>query len=246
MGRSATGCTTVGTRLFPVSSILLSIYMCYVGLTCPLENVTWVPPGVHRKEDKMSKGTIIGIAVGVAGGVLFLIAAVLVFWYYRRLHKGKEASSQDEAQNAVDDTQGDKGAPVLMDTNAICEIDGRRYRVEMSDETGKVELDAHEKAELPGDFTFIRPAVADGEDSGGKGNKLGKTESAKLQQEISASQGEPATPLTASTPLDEPPSYQQTQEEHLKRQWEQEELAQQEQALLHKSQQLDPHRQTQS
>jgi len=194
----------------------------------------------------MSKGTIIGIAVGVAGGVLFLIAAVLVFWYYRRLHKGKEASSQDEAQNAVDDTQGDKGAPVLMDTNAICEIDGRRYRVEMSDETGKVELDAHEKAELPGDFTFIRPAVADGEDSGGKGNKLGKTESAKLQQEISASQGEPATPLTASTPLDEPPSYQQTQEEHLKRQWEQEELAQQEQALLHKSQQLDPHRQTQS
>ena len=182
MGRSATGSTTVGIKLYLVGFILSSLFKRYVRLTCPLENVTWVPPGAQRKENKTPQGTIIGIAVGVAGGVLFLVAAGLVFWYPRRLHKGKEASGQNESQTAVDDTQGDKSAPVLTDMNAICEIDGRRYRVEMSDETGKVELDAHEKAELPGDFTFIRPAVADGEDSGGKGNKLEKTVSVKLKQ----------------------------------------------------------------
>jgi len=38
----------------------------------------------------MSQGTIIGIAVGVVGGVLFVIAAGLVYWYFGRARRNNQ------------------------------------------------------------------------------------------------------------------------------------------------------------
>ena len=51
----------------------------------------WDPNPTESNNSSMSQGTIIGIAVGVVGGVLFLIATALVFWYIRRSHKARQA-----------------------------------------------------------------------------------------------------------------------------------------------------------
>ncbi|KAL2268269.1 hypothetical protein VTJ83DRAFT_3115 [Remersonia thermophila] len=107
----------------------------------------------------LSQGSIIGIAVGATGGVLFLVAAALVCWYFRRVRKSSSkpnpaASDQGptDAHTFVPSELGHDAKPVLQEMRAIYEIDGRMYRVEMSTETGKVELDpeGHGNAELDG------------------------------------------------------------------------------------------------
>jgi len=114
----------------------------------------------------MSQGTIIGIAVGVVGGVLFLVAAGLVFWYLRRSRRAREgrrsesdllrsatlsagpASSTGDPKSPTQSqtqTHGDihGGMPVMQQMSAIYEVDGRRFRVEMSNDNDRFEMDAH-------------------------------------------------------------------------------------------------------
>ncbi len=44
----------------------------------------------------MSQGTIIGIAVGVVGGLLFIVAAGLVYWYLRRARRNTQPAETDK------------------------------------------------------------------------------------------------------------------------------------------------------
>ncbi|KAL2133518.1 hypothetical protein VTI74DRAFT_2244 [Chaetomium olivicolor] len=102
----------------------------------------------------MTQGTIIAIAVGVVGGILFLAAAGLVYWYFRRSRRQQEqrtrrpgellksttASSSPGSQVGDNSSQG---RPVVQQMSAVCEMDGRLYRVEMANDNGKFEMDAH-------------------------------------------------------------------------------------------------------
>jgi hypothetical protein len=113
----------------------------------------------------MSRGTVIGIAVGVVGGLLFLVAVGLVFWFYRRLRRAKakpsgellrqgslSASTDPSSRSEANKSPNPVGMaqPVMTHMRAIYEVDGRRFRVEMASDTGRVEMDAlgHGSAEL--------------------------------------------------------------------------------------------------
>ncbi|KAK4237093.1 hypothetical protein C8A03DRAFT_45021 [Achaetomium macrosporum] len=142
----------------------------------------------------MSQETVIGIAVGVVGGLLFLVAVGLVFWFYRRLRKANakpssellrqgslsvstDPSSRSEANKSPNPVG--MAQPVMTHMRAIYEVDGRRFRVEMANDTGKFEMDAlgHGSAELddsqktgtssepssgsPGAISPLSPALSD-------------------------------------------------------------------------------------
>lgn len=109
----------------------------------------------------MSQGTIIGIAVGVGGGVLFLVAAGLVFWFLRRSRKNQAARNLSDpselgsgtgtlSPGPASETGELKTQPVMQQMRAVYEIDGRLFRIEMASDTGKFELDpdGHGNAEL--------------------------------------------------------------------------------------------------
>ncbi|KAK4152399.1 hypothetical protein C8A00DRAFT_44554 [Chaetomidium leptoderma] len=127
------------------------------------------PPGgftqVSDSPSGMSQGTIIGIAVGVVGGLLFLTAAAVVFWYLRRSRRGHQAAPSrhsGEIGSAGTGTgtlspgpgseTGENKAEVQgLEMHAAPEMDGRVFRrLEMGNDTGKFELDAsgHGSAEL--------------------------------------------------------------------------------------------------
>jgi hypothetical protein len=110
----------------------------------------------------MSQGTIIGIAVGVGGGVLFILAAALVFWFLRRSRKsqaerdlaaselGSGTGTSTLSPGPGSESGGPKGQAVMQQMRAVYEIDGRLFRIEMASDTGKFELDSagHGNAEL--------------------------------------------------------------------------------------------------
>jgi hypothetical protein len=111
----------------------------------------------------MSRGTTIGIAVGVGGGVLFIVAAALVFWFLRRSRKNQAARNLPPSElgsgtgtlspGPASETGDAKAQPVMQNMSAVYEIDGRLFRVEMASDTGKFELDSagHGNAELASD-----------------------------------------------------------------------------------------------
>jgi hypothetical protein len=124
----------------------------------------------------MSQGSIIGIAVGVVGGLLFLIAAGLAFWYFRRsrrttqgtrtrvssdrsgtlsagpVSEAGEPKPQDQPQYQPQYQPQNQlqNPPVMQQMGGVYEVDGRLFRIEMGNDTGKVELDGHghDSAEL--------------------------------------------------------------------------------------------------
>jgi hypothetical protein len=121
----------------------------------------------------MSQGTIIGIAVGVVGGLLFALAAGLVFWYLRRSRRAPATSQGTRSSRLSSEllrsgtmSQGpgsDMGEPkspvtvaqlpsqpVMQQMSAVYEMDGRLFRIEMASDNGKFEMDAlgHGSAEL--------------------------------------------------------------------------------------------------
>lgn len=123
--------------------------------------------------DGMSQGTIIGIAVGVVGGLLFVIAAGLVFWYFRRSRRTSQGThtrvASDRSGTLSAGPMSDAGEPpkplhplqdpvqdrqqsqaVMQQMSAVYEVDGRLFRIEMADDNGKFELDGHghDSAEL--------------------------------------------------------------------------------------------------
>ncbi|KAH6623692.1 hypothetical protein F5144DRAFT_595815 [Chaetomium tenue] len=123
--------------------------------------------------DGMSQGTIIGIAVGVVGGLLFVIAAGLVFWYFRRSRRTSQGThtrvASDRSGTLSAGPMSDAGEPpkpldplqdplqsqqqsqaVMQQMSAVYEVDGRLFRIEMASDTGKFELDGHghDSAEL--------------------------------------------------------------------------------------------------
>jgi hypothetical protein len=132
------------------------------------------PEGVVAASDGggMSQGTIIGIAVGVVGGLLFLIAAGLVFWYFRRSRRTTQGThtrvSSDRSGTLSAGPVSELGEPKPLDQpqyypqlqlqdpapmqqmGAVYEVDGRLFRVEMGNDNGKFELDGHghDSAEL--------------------------------------------------------------------------------------------------
>lgn len=115
----------------------------------------------------MSQGTIIGIAVGVVGGLLFIAAAGLVYWYFRRSRRDEAARSEllrtgtlstgtgpGSDATAVETVSPLSPTPqtraVMQQMSAVYEVDGRLFRIEMANDNGKFELDAagHGSAEL--------------------------------------------------------------------------------------------------
>lgn len=110
----------------------------------------------------MAKGTIIGIAVGVVGGLLFLAAAALVFWFWRRSRKGRFVPAPSTTAPSSGGWPGEvtpapflpvmpvmpgaeaneaRQAPVMTQMRAVYEVDGRLFRVEMANDHGKFEMD---------------------------------------------------------------------------------------------------------
>lgn len=122
----------------------------------------------------MSQGTIIGIAVGVGGGVLFIAAAALVFWFLRRSRKSRAARDLAASEpgsgsgtgtlspGPASETGGPKAQAVMQQMRAVYEIDGRLFRIEMASDTGKFELDSagHGNAELASDAPREETATA--------------------------------------------------------------------------------------
>ncbi|KAK4162439.1 hypothetical protein QBC43DRAFT_321936 [Cladorrhinum sp. PSN259] len=105
----------------------------------------------------LAKGAQIGIAVGAVGAFLFLIATVAVCWYWRKIRK--QNSDAERPTNNPEPAapfpphmpfpaSGDVGKVQTM-AETRYEMDGRWYRVEMSCEHGKVELDTEGVAQLP-------------------------------------------------------------------------------------------------
>ncbi|KAL2255048.1 hypothetical protein VTK26DRAFT_4252 [Humicola hyalothermophila] len=102
----------------------------------------------------MAKGTIIGIVVGVVGGLLFLAAAALVFWFWRRSRNGQSTTAPSASHPSsggwatpkpflpvmpvLGETQQ---APAVRQMSAVYGVDGHRFRVEMANDHGKFEMD---------------------------------------------------------------------------------------------------------
>jgi hypothetical protein len=127
---------------------------------------------VGASDGGMSQGTIIGIAVGVVGGLLFVIAAGLVFWYFRRSRRATQGThtrvASDRSGTLSAGPMSDAGEPpkpveqfqdqpqdqqspaVVQQMSAVYEVDGRLFRIEMANDNGKFELDGHghDSAEL--------------------------------------------------------------------------------------------------
>jgi hypothetical protein len=155
----------------------------------------------------MSQGTIIGIAVGVGGGVLFIVAAAFVFWFLRRSRKSQAA--RDLAASELgsgtgtgtlspgpgSEAGGLKAPAVMQQRQAVYEIDGRLFRVEMASDTGKFELDSagHGNAELATD-ALSAPTE--------------ETATASTSPETKTVSVSPVSPLTDThTPQSPPPEY---------------------------------------
>ncbi|KAL2194033.1 hypothetical protein P885DRAFT_43977 [Corynascus similis CBS 632.67] len=139
------------------------VYLC--DHSDPPEGWVWDPNPTESSNSSMSQGTIIGIAVGVVGGVLFLIATALVFWYIRRSRRARQAAPSrvsstlhepsapsagaysdagDPKSPIQEQTQSEASTPgpVIQQMSAVYEMDGR-HRIEMANDNGKVEMDAH-------------------------------------------------------------------------------------------------------
>ncbi|KAH6847206.1 hypothetical protein B0I37DRAFT_397483 [Chaetomium sp. MPI-CAGE-AT-0009] len=128
--------------------------------------------GAVLTSSQQRRGTIIGIAVGVVGGLLFLIAAGLAFWYFRRSRGTTQGTrtrvSSDRSGTLSAGPVSEAGEPkpqdqpqyqpqnqlqnpaVMQQMGGVYEVDGRLFRTEMANDTGKVELDGHghDSAEL--------------------------------------------------------------------------------------------------
>jgi hypothetical protein len=158
----------------------------------------------------MSQGTIIGIAVGVGGGVLFIVAAAFVFWFLRRSRKSQAA--RDLAASELgsgtgtgtlspgpgSEAGGLKAQAVMQQRQAVYEIDGRLFRVEMASDTGKFELDSagHGNAELASNAADALSAPTE------------ETATASTSPETKTVSVSPVSPLTDThTPQSPPPEY---------------------------------------
>ncbi len=128
----------------------------------------------------MSQGTIIGIAVGVVGGVLFLAAAGLVYWYLRRSRR-REAERNQLLQSGTISTGTGPGSDataveipteppteppsraVMQQMSAVYEVDGRLFRIEMANDNGRFEMDAsgHGRLELDSSKGGPEPEIKD-------------------------------------------------------------------------------------
>ncbi|KAK4096149.1 hypothetical protein N658DRAFT_459203, partial [Parathielavia hyrcaniae] len=117
------------------------------------------PPG--RFLASLHLGTIIGIAIGVVGGVLFLVATGLVIWYFRRSRRrraqAERAATASDPMSATlspgsefAELKAQSAAVEAAAMHEIYEMDGQPLRSEMANDTGKVELDpdGHGNAEL--------------------------------------------------------------------------------------------------
>ena len=125
----------------------------------------------------MSQGTIIGIAVGVVGGVLFIAAAGLVYWYLRRSRR-REAERNEllqsgtistgtgpgsDATTAVESPTEPPARAVMQQMSAVYEVDGRLFRIEMANDNGRFEMDAagHGRPELDSSKGGLEPEIKD-------------------------------------------------------------------------------------
>ncbi|KAL2186149.1 hypothetical protein L209DRAFT_365842 [Thermothelomyces heterothallicus CBS 203.75] len=140
------------------------VYLC--DHSAPPAGWVWDPSG---SSNSMSHGTIIGIAVGVVGGVLFLLAAALAIWYFRRSRGGRggaasrlsskllrsgtsstaaassdagEPKSQTQTPTPSEFSSSQNHQPVVQKITGPYEMDAR-YRVELANDNGKYEMDPH-------------------------------------------------------------------------------------------------------
>jgi hypothetical protein len=164
----------------------------------------------------MSQGTIIGIAVGVVGGVLFLVATGLVIWYFRRSRRGpaEHAPSSSELLRSGTMSHGgpasDAGelkaqtpapAPVVQQVGTVYEVDGRLFRIEMANDHGRVELDpaGHGTAEL------ASAKAGDASSAAAAGTEI--TEAKVVSPVSPTALGFPPEGQTPETPQSPPPEY---------------------------------------
>lgn len=122
------------------------------------EDWIWDPAGESSKAEdgnSMSQGTIIGIAVGVVGGVLFLLAAALAIWYYRRWRgSGGRFSSMLLRSRASSTAVGssDAGEPnTRTQTHSPSEFSSHLYQPVMEQMPGPYEVDSRNRVELAND-----------------------------------------------------------------------------------------------
>ncbi|KAK4124414.1 hypothetical protein N657DRAFT_572153 [Parathielavia appendiculata] len=164
------------------------------------------PGGGSKSSSSMSQGTIIGIAVGVVGGVLFLVATGLVIWYLRRSRRAQAARTITASERmSATLSPGSEFAELKAQSPAveaaamheIYEMDGRPLRSEMADDTGKVELDpsGHGNAELD-------PAAAKGQ-----GPSSAATENTDLKVVSPVSPPVLDSPPGTQPPKSPPPEY---------------------------------------
>ncbi|SPQ24855.1 ffa9d720-6d1a-4006-8778-d8841bda6793 [Thermothielavioides terrestris] len=129
------------------------------------------PASADSSGGGMSRGTVIGIAVGVVGGLLFLVAAGLVIWFLRRSRRARRppnmarsdgwpdgrppeslplATVSTEPTAVADEESQSPGRPVMKQKSALYEVDGRWYRAELTNDNNGFEMDAagHGSAEL--------------------------------------------------------------------------------------------------
>ncbi|KAL2163555.1 hypothetical protein VTH06DRAFT_5613 [Thermothelomyces fergusii] len=158
------------------------VYLCDHSLPPP--GWVWDPP-VGSSKKSMSKGTVIGIAVGVIGGVLFLLAAALAIWYCRRSRRlpgpaGSRFSSKLLRSRASSTAVGSSDAgepkpqpkmqtpaeassahcyPLMEQMPGPYEADGRN-RVELANDSGKYEMDPHGHGSAELDPTPRQPGHA--------------------------------------------------------------------------------------
>jgi hypothetical protein len=155
----------------------------------------------------MSQGAVIGIAVGVTGGVLFLVAAGLVFWFVKRFHRTDAGQNQSAIESLRSTTlspgpysePGEPKSPISIDSQpvnpqmrGVYEADARLLRVEMANDNGRFELDqaGHGNAEL--ETTRDGPVQV--------------TEAPALHQPV-PTKPKDLSPMNPDTPQSPPPEY---------------------------------------
>ncbi|KAL2165607.1 hypothetical protein VTG60DRAFT_4260 [Thermothelomyces hinnuleus] len=143
------------------------VYLC--DHSAPPAGWVWDPLANSKgSSNSMSQGTIIGIVVGVVGGVLFLLAATLAIWYFRRSRGARGGAASRLSSNLLRSgtsstaaASSDAGEPksqtqtqtpsefsssqhqaVVQQMTGPYEMDGR-YRVELANDNGKYEMDPH-------------------------------------------------------------------------------------------------------
>ncbi|KAK3900420.1 hypothetical protein C8A05DRAFT_45735 [Staphylotrichum tortipilum] len=142
------------------------VYMC--DHSTPPRNT----PKAPTSGGGMSQGTIIGVAVGVVGGLLFVVAAGLVYWYFGRARRntqtdgnttlvgtatasstggprthstgpGSDAGALDSVSSASQSPHAPAHAwPGVQPLGTVYEMDGRHDRAEMGTDKAKFEMDA--------------------------------------------------------------------------------------------------------